>query len=181
MDYSLGINHNAHGVNYPLLRHVLSLSLSGSAIEFGVGSGTSLSIIADVMPVIGFDSFQGLPEDWRYKYPAGSMLCEKPDDIDNSKIVVGLFSDTLPGFDFKSVGQIGLIHFDADLYSSTKDALDYIGPYISSGTVCLFDEWRGYKQCKEHEQRAWREYVSENQLNWNVIGHAEQAWAVRIT
>ena len=180
VDYSLGRNCNARNINYPLLRYVIGLSPFGSAVEFGVASGTSMSIIAKHMPVVGFDSFEGLPENWRFRYPAGSMACDPPEDIDNSRIVIGLFEDTLPEFDFSYLGYIGLVHFDADLYSSTKTALTYIGPYLKSGTICVFDEWHRYSGCKDHEQRAWREYVAENPLSWDVLGHAEKSWAIRL-
>ncbi len=106
MDYSLGSGFNARGVKYPLLRHTMSLSPFGSAVEFGVATGTSLSIIAEHMYVVGFDSFKGLPEDWRFRYPAGSMACDPPDDIENSSVVIGLFEDTLPVFDFESLGLV---------------------------------------------------------------------------
>jgi hypothetical protein len=181
VDYSIGVNYNSHGVSYPLLRHVLCLPLFGGAIEFGVAYGKSLSIIAECMPVVGFDSFKGLPEDWRYKYPAGCMACDRrPEGIENSQIVAGLFEDTLPMFDFGSLGDIGLVHFDADLYSSTKTALTYIGPHLLSGTVCVFDEWQFYTGCQDHEQKAWREYVADGHLDWDVIGYAEKSWAIRL-
>ena len=40
---------------------------SGLVLEFGVASGSSITGIAGEMPhrtVYGFDSFEGLPEDW---------------------------------------------------------------------------------------------------------------------
>src|SRR6478735_7213790 len=45
----------------------------GIAVEFGVGHGHSLRLIASVLPVIGFDSFMGLPEDWRPSHMKGAF------------------------------------------------------------------------------------------------------------
>ena len=47
----------------------------GLFLEFGVASGSTLTAIVEKAPpgmVHGFDSFQGLPEDWRPGFPAGS-------------------------------------------------------------------------------------------------------------
>ncbi|SIN50927.1 Bacteriophage protein [Mycobacteroides abscessus subsp. bolletii] len=46
------------------------------------------------MPVIGFDSFTGLPEDWREGFPEGSFA-HKPPAINNTRLVIGRYADTL--------------------------------------------------------------------------------------
>lgn len=69
-DYQLG-PYFPPAEHYSLLRHVVGLRPSGVALEFGVGKGESTRIIAEHMPVIGFDSFTGLPEDWRDGFPKG--------------------------------------------------------------------------------------------------------------
>ena len=55
--------------HFGLLEHVLSSDPEGTAVEFGVGTGQSTRLIAERMPVVGFDSFQGLPEFWRKGFP----------------------------------------------------------------------------------------------------------------
>lgn len=178
-DYSLGPTIPDSGP-YSVLRHVLDLAPSGVAVEFGVGSGTSTAIIANRMPVVGFDSGQGLPEDWRPGYPKGSLTFDIP-TVENATIVEGWFDDTLPGFDFEALGYIGLVSFDCDLYSSTRTALRYIGPYLQVGTYVHFDEAHGYEGSENHEQRAWREYAEDTGIGWTVVGHGEQSWVLRIT
>jgi hypothetical protein len=181
-DYSLGPFHGRRDLfhrNYPLLKHVLSLQPTGSALEFGVGSGTSLRLIARHMPVVGFDSFQGLPEDWRPGFPKG-RFARRPPTVANSRLVHGWFANTLPTFDFSTVGRIGLVHCDADLYSSTKTILDHVGSYLKPGVMVCFDEWHGYKGCELHEQRAWKEFAAQSDVKWEVIGHSAQAWAIKI-
>lgn len=165
---------------YPVLRHILASHPPGYAVEFGVEKAVSLRLIAAHMPVVGFDSFEGLPERWRPEYPQGALKVRPPDPMPNTTIVTGWFDDTLSSFDFAALEPIGLIHFDADLYSSTATALTHIGPHITSGTICVFDEFFGYDGCEQHEQRAWSEHLSNHPLDYTVIGHAEQTWAIRV-
>lgn len=179
-DYRPGPVFDGSRASFPLLSHIVNdLEPQGCGVEFGVAEGTSLALIAARMPAVGFDSFQGLPEDW-CGYPKGSRACEVP-VVDGAHLVIGLFADTLPAFDFGSVEPIGLVHFDADLYSSTKIALDYVGPHLRSGTILCFDEWRGYQGVEQHEQRAWREFVDRTGVEWTVVGSDTDAWAVRLT
>lgn len=178
MDYGLGPRIET-GEHYALLRHTLTLNPTGTAVEFGVGKGESTRIIAERMPVIGFDSFCGLPTDWRDGYPAGMFAQTHPPAIDNAAFVIGLFEDTLPDCDFTDM-DIGLLHVDCDLYASTATVLEHVGPHLKPGTLCLFDEWHGYERCEDFEQRAWREFVARSEIAWDVIGHSFQQWAVRV-
>lgn len=164
--------------HYALLRHTAKLARPATAVEFGVGSGQSTRILAEHMPVIGFDSGEGLPEDWRPEYPRGSFAHEIP-DIPRAVIVKGWFADTLPAYKFGTL-DISLVHFDADLYSSTATALQYVGPHLHRGTYVVFDEWHSYPEAGEHEQRAWREFAEHTGITWEVVGHSREAWSIRI-
>jgi len=177
-DYSLGPEIGPLEP-WHVLRHVLDLAPSGVAVEFGVGEGKSTRVIAERMPVFGFDSGEGLPEEWRSGYPKGSLAWDIP-QIPNTTVTKGWFDDTLPGYDFAALGHIGLVHFDADLYSSTRTALKYIGPFLQPGTYCVFDEYHGYIGDTDHEQRAWREFAEDTKIGWTVVGHGDQQWAIRI-
>jgi hypothetical protein len=42
---------------------------------------------------------------------------EQPPVIRNGRLAIRLFADTLPTFDFAAPDYIGLVHFDADLYT----------------------------------------------------------------
>lgn len=160
------------------LQHVLGQRPSGTALEFGVGKGTTIRMIAEVMPVIRFDSFQGLPEDWRWGYDAGMFACEPP-AIPGVTLVAGLFADTLPGFDWPD--EIGLVHLDADLYSSTSLALEHVGPRLRPGCYVVFDEYHNYPGHEQHEMRAWREFAEQTGIGWTVVGHGPEQWAIRIS
>lgn len=169
------------GEHYGLLRHVCEqLQPTGTAIEFGVGKGNSTWILAQHLPTIGFDSFQGLPEDWRDGFPAGTFRSWPP-AIPNVRLVIGLFSDTLQGFPFTNIDQIGLVHIDCDLYSSTSMALQHIGPHLQPGCYVIFDEWHGYDGAEFHEQRAWHEYTKQAHIHYEPIAHSFQQACFRIT
>lgn len=178
-DYSLGRRIPDDGLPYPMLRHLV-WRLASTAVEFGVGSGTSTRLMSRHMLTVGFDSGQGLPEDWRPEFPKHSLAYGIP-IVENATIVEGWFEDTLPGFDFASIGTLGLVHFDADLYSSTATALKYVGPHLVPGSHVVFDEWHGYEGAEQHEQRAWREFADDTGICWQVIGHGREEWAIMIT
>lgn len=178
-DYSLGRHFPTE--NRELLRHALNCAPPGTAVEFGVGDGLSLAIIAERMPVTGFDAFLGLPEDWRPGYPKGTFATSPPPVGPNSSLVIGWFADTLPKFDFAALAPIRLVHFDADLYSSTKTALDHIGQHLQVGTVVVFDEFHGYPGAEQHEERAWREFAESVDIGWVVLGNSQESWAIKIT
>lgn len=182
-DWGWGIEVPRDGRPYPLLRHVLSLRPSGVAVEFGVGTGTSTRLIADQMPVTGFDSFEGLDVDWRPDFPKGSLSFHAP-RIPNATLVKGWFTDTLPTHTFDE--PVGLVHFDADTYSATTTALQYVGHLLKEGTYVVFDEFFDYDDgpgmsWRDHEYKAWREFVESTDIDWTVTGHAEEGWAIRIT
>lgn len=174
-DYSLGLKLSDDYIG--TLAHALTLHPKDTALEFGVASGTTLAMIASHMPVIGFDSFEGLPEKWRDGFEQGMFACSPP-QVPNATLVAGWFEDTLPGFNWPD--RVGLVHLDADLYSSTKTVLSYIGDLLKTDTLVCFDEWFGYPGCEDHEQKAWKEFVADNDIDWEVIGHGPEQWLIRI-
>jgi hypothetical protein len=176
-DYSLGPCIEPAG-HYSLLRHVLNLAPSGTALEFGVSKGESTRLIAEYMPVIGFDSFAGLPDDWRDGFDTGMFKTHAP-AIDNCDLVIGLYADTLPEADFSLI-DIGLLHIDCDLYSSTVTVLEHVGKHLNRGCFVVFDEFHGFEGAEEHEQRAWRKFAADTGIGWQVVGHTFQQWGIRV-
>lgn len=177
----LDLGARIEGDDFAVLRYALGLEPSGWALEFGVGAGHTTRLIAEALPVIGFDSFDGLPEDWRPDegFVTGMFRQDSIPQIEGATIVVGLFADTLAAFDWPDA--VGLIHFDADLYSSTACALEHAGHLIQPGTIVVFDEMFGYPDAEQHEERAWLEFARAYGLAWDVLGHGREQWAARIT
>jgi hypothetical protein len=134
------------------------------ALEFGVFSGQSISVIRSSYsgPVFGFDSFDGLPEFWREGYDVGHFKAENIPNIDGVKIVVGLFQDTLKNFLNKLQNKIKIVHFDADLYSSTIYCLESICDYLHPECLFIFDEYHNYPGWEQHEYKAFNEWLQNN-------------------
>src|SRR5665213_2973797 len=74
---------------------------NGLCCEFGVFEGRTINHIASRWKgkVHGFDSFDGLPEDWRADFNAGRFKLEQlPQVSANVDLHKGLFHDSIPGF-----------------------------------------------------------------------------------
>jgi predicted O-methyltransferase YrrM len=147
----------------------------GLALEFGVATGTTLGIIADALSdelrVVGFDTFDGLPEAWRSGFPAGEFAQAALPDVAGAELVKGLFSDTLAEFLAGCDGAVAFAHLDADLYSSTVTVLDLIGDRLSPGAVLVFDEFFNFPGWRGHEYRAWGEFVERTGRTFEYLGY----------
>ena len=126
-----------------LFEYVLDcVTADGLWLEFGVRGGGDIRRIAGRAPgdVFGFDSFEGLPEDWTHFQRKGrySMDGQIPDNMPpNVQLIKGWFSDTLPTFLAQHRGPIAFLHIDSDLYSSAKTVLNQLQGRITDGTVIL--------------------------------------------
>jgi hypothetical protein len=158
-------------------------------LEFGVASGNTLSQIIDSVSqnysIFGFDSWLGLPEDWRNSdgecshhkgiFSTGGKLPPFVEQLqDKAKIFNGWFEETIPEY-LKIAENIALLHVDCDIYSSTKTVLNSLIDYIKSGTLIVFDEWFDNQEIirelpvntpipakySEHEQKAFYEWVKD--------------------
>ncbi len=170
------------------LRHAVKAApATGLALEFGVYSGTTLGIIAGLRPeagsVYGFDSFEGLPEDWRSTFPAATFALGALPTVPGAELVVGWFDDTLPKFLHEHNGHIAFLHVDGDLYSSAKTVLDLCGPRLVEGSVVIFDEYFNYPGWEQHEHRAWEEYVARTgtEFVYEAYTADDEQVAMRIT
>ncbi|HSW93025.1 MAG TPA: TylF/MycF/NovP-related O-methyltransferase [Gammaproteobacteria bacterium] len=147
----------------------------GVYIEMGVGSGKSINFIANLNPrkeIYGFDSFEGLPDDWNtrkdFHIPKGSFKLNKdleyPPIVNNVRLMKGLFRDTLPIFKNITLKEkpISFIHVDCDLYESAKDVFDFLEGNIVSGTIIVFDEFYNYEGHENDEFRAFQEFLHQS-------------------
>ncbi|MDX3657939.1 class I SAM-dependent methyltransferase [Streptomyces sp. ID05-26A] len=146
----------------------------GMALEFGVYTGGTLKIIANAREgsgVYGFDSFEGLPENWRNGFPAGTFTMDGLPDVPGAELVAGWFDETLPKFLADHEGSVTFLHVDCDLYSSTKTVLDLVGPRLVEGSIIVFDEYFNYPQWQEHEHKAWLEHVAAHGVEFDYLGY----------
>lgn len=160
------------------------VKIDGLYLELGVATGKSINAIAKYVQdtVHGFDSFEGLPEDWFDHLRKGmfSMNQQIPECAKNVRLHVGWFDETLPKFVDSHEGQIAFMHIDCDLYSSTKVIFDILGDRISSGTVILFDEYFNYPGWQNHEFKAFQEFITEKQLRYKYIAYDRCYFAVAV-
>ncbi|KAK9790314.1 hypothetical protein WJX73_002614 [Symbiochloris irregularis] len=170
-------------------------SCAGDWMEFGVYTGGSVNLSAiwrrsfcgpGCAPVYGFDTFTGLPEVWSQDGGAGtfgggafSTGGKFPPVEYNVQLVKGLFSESLPPFlrmqaeMKKRVAEptpLGYLHVDCDLYVGTKDIFTILDKKIVPGTVILFDELVNYKLYKEHEVKAFFEWLRVSKAKVAAIG-----------
>jgi len=171
-----------------LLKHSLSLAqTNGWFLEFGVYKGTSLKYMSDLYPdriFHGFDSFEGLPEDWNRSdtstYKKGHFSVSSiPKMNSNAKLIKGFFDASLPKWIEANKNKdqfVSFLHIDSDLYSSAKTILTELNKYIKAGTIIVFDElcdWKEtniYPKWERGEWLALSEWVRDYNRSYEVIG-----------
>ena len=159
----------------------------GTILEFGVYSGRSINQIAvlnNKKRIVGFDSFEGLPEDWRAGFERGAFNVDGivPKVEHNVELVKGWFSETLPNWMMNNNDLLSSIHVACDLYSSTQTIFQNINNRIKPGVVIVFDEYFNYPGWKEGEFLALQNWCkSENrEYEYIAINMAHEQVAIRI-
>ena len=146
--------------------------VEGSVLEFGVRHANSTRQLASLakQDVHGFDSFEGIPEDWhdegRGSYSTKGVIPKVPSNI---HLHAGWFDATLPKFLADNFENTRLINIDCDIYSSTKTVLELLAPRIVKGTVIIFDEYIGNEHWREDEFKAFQEAVKTYGWHYEYI------------
>jgi hypothetical protein len=146
-------------------------------LEFGVFEGESirhwlaLNVHKDSR-FFGFDSFEGLPEDWHGEKGKGyfGVHGEVPLLADSRlKFIKGWFEDTVPTFtrEFRAKNHL-VVHIDCDLYAGAMLGLVYLTPFMSKGTILIFDEFLD----REHEFKAFMDWQRIHKKGIDVIAEA---------
>ena len=161
-------------------------NLDGIIAEFGVFRGETLLHMANQMGqerrIYGFDSFEGLPENWGALLPKGHFKTTIPEfDDPRISLEIGWFDKTLPRFLRIESRLFSLIHIDCDLYDSTKYVLEMLRPYLQKGTVIVFDEYYGYPSWQNHEHKAWREFLHSHDLVCEALAYSSHSASFRFT
>ena len=150
----------------------------GLFLEFGVFYGRSIALIACAKPdkiIYGFDSFEGLPENFRDlpkgKFTLNGKIPNIP--LANIRLIKGWFNETLPEFVKAHREPCAFIHVDCDLYSSTKTIFDNLKNQIVPGTVIAFDEYFNIHGWKKYEYKAFMEFVAEKNFEFEYIARTD--------
>ena len=130
-------------------------------LEFGVYRGRTLRwwsqhLRQPAARLVGFDSFEGLPEHWLPGAPAGTFVAGAPPHLTDERVsfVVGRFEETLPGWSPPPHDQL-IVNLDCDLYSSSSRVLRWLTPHLALGALVYFDDLFS----RDHQARALREWL----------------------
>lgn len=142
-------------------------------VEFGVHQGYSIRYFAEHntnrdSAFIGLDSFEGLPEAWGPLAKGAFNLGGAVPSMDDRRVsfIKGWFQDTWGQLQFRLANvdlETLVVHYDADLYSSTLFALCMMDSFKKS-YVAIFDEFTG------HETRALYNYCQAFNAKVSFLG-----------
>ncbi len=179
--YTMVTNKNLVNL-YHLAQLVCRSDLEGDIVECGVWNGGSAALMGKACHELGgprriwlFDSFSGLPTPTlrdgaiaQQRYFVGRCkgdqhmvnaafgVLDVPQD--GVTIVPGWFDDTLPQME---IGEIALLHIDADWYASVKVVLDNLYDQVVPGGFIVFDDYGYWEGCRQ----AVTEFFSANRLD----------------
>lgn len=159
----------------------------GLVLEFGVFYGHSIRFLAGLTegPVHGFDSFEGIPEAWFKGEGAGaySTAGNLPPVPQNVELHAGWFDDTLPVFTKTHPAPVRLANIDCDIYSSTRCIFEQLKSQIVPGTILVFDEYICYPGWREHEYKAFQEFIESENWHYEYLAYSlfSRQTVVRIT
>ena len=141
-------------------------------LELGVFEGEAMHYWSKLLTdpsshLHGFDSFEGLPENWNLSnvkgtFSTGGKAPAIPDQ--RIKFFKGWFDETLKSYTPPDFDQL-IINCDADLYDSTVCVLEKFKKNILPGTIIYFDEFSD----RNHELRAFSEFLDKTKLKFEVI------------
>lgn len=160
----------------------------GDYLEFGVCHGSSMACMHDAlthleMPHVrkfGFDSFEGLPPEADEQdggfFSKGQfdssidftrkLLTSRGIDWKKTFLIRGWFRDTLNPTTaaWYNIRKVGIVMIDCDIYSASKEALDFVGPLLADDAVLVFDDWNSGNLAGKNmgEAKAFFEFIEEN-------------------
>jgi O-methyltransferase len=159
-----------------LYRHIAAIAEGPiDYLEFGVwkGEATDAWRKLNTHPdsrFVGFDTFEGLPEDWEANHPKGTFSTNgTAPQIDDPRVafVKGLFQDTLRGYlQATPLRNRLVVNIDCDLYSATLFVLGTLDKFFAPGTVIIFDDFYSMN----HETKAFIDYDKSFGRTWKALG-----------
>ncbi len=166
---------------YRAVRHVVERGIPGDVVECGTARGGSAALMGLTLERLAasrtlwvYDTFEGIPPptaddpdepiarlytgSFRGDQAEVSALFERLGILPRSRLVKGLFQDTVP---VSPVGAIAVLHLDGDWYESVKVCLDHLYDRVSPGGVVQIDDyghWEGARRAVDEfmAQRAIR-------------------------
>jgi len=186
--------------------YLIGAQVPGDYLEFGVYQGATfvhayrwMSTHFKKMKFFAFDSFEGLPtvsgidapNGYSSNFTQGQFTCseekflknllDRDVDVGRVRTIKGWFKETLTRSKAENYGidNIAVAWVDCDLYESTVPVLEFITPYLTTGSVIAFDDWRCFRNSPDFgEKKACKEWLSRNKhidlhelisFGWNGI------------
>jgi hypothetical protein len=154
-------------------------------LEFGVWKGASIDTWRRLNKhpdsrFVGFDTFEGLPEDWNPDHPKGTFSTQgQIPEIDDPRVsfVKGLFQDTLRQFlALTRLSNRLVINVDCDIYSATLFVLGTLDKYFEPRAIIIFDDFYSMND----EFAAFVDYDRSFGRTWQAIGRLPHCIKVAI-
>ena len=159
---------------------------NGHFLEFGVFDGESINLFSKQINnnIYGFDSFEGLKDDWTgHNLPSGHFdrKGKIPKLKKNVVPVVGWAQDTLPKFiKDEKISKVSFLHMDLDTYESPKFVLKELKNYLTKNSIIIFDQLYNYPGWKEGEFKALTEVFQENEYEYIAFGKYSKQVVIKI-
>ena len=170
--------------------------IDGDYVEFGCWGGMTFALAYHEAAKHGhkaklwaFDSFQGLPDakeskDAHPRWVEGNMstaldqfheLCASRGVPRNSyKVVPGFYDNTLRAMsDTEEPKNIALAYIDCDLYSSTKDVLEFLMPRLKHGMIIAFDDYFCWSASQVSGERMAMLELFAKSSEWNLLPYMQ--------
>ena len=161
---------------------------SAAYLEFGVYVGTSMACMyraatrvgASGLRLVGFDSFQGMPESVETednpRWAAGTLhsdleltrrnLARLNVPLDRVDLVPGWYEESLTDETRNRLGleRAAVVMVDCVFSSSTRVALEFCAPLVRDRTIVFFDDWAAVDLADRGlgEQAAFEAWLAEH-------------------
>jgi len=176
---------------FPIVKELWDYGLSisdkdGYFLEFGVWKGKSINYFSKKLPDItfyGFDSFQGLKENWHgtsVRKGHFNLNNRLPKVNKNVNLIEGWFNDSIPIFLDNNNNKISFLHIDCDTNESTRTILELLKNRITKNTILIFDEYFGYPEWENGEFLAWKEFVKSNNIRYKYLAFSNKQVLIKV-
>ncbi len=173
--------------------------IGGDYLEFGCNGGMTFALAhkesrrhGHAAKLWAFDSFQGLPvqkgeNDEHPMWVEHSLATDLARFHDlcaangiarqDYEVVCGYYEQSLPALGSSEGPQdVACVFIDCDLYSSTRDVLEYLTPHLKHGMIMGFDDYHCWSaQQISGERRAMLEMFAADG-RWNLVPFMRFGW-----
>lgn len=177
--------------------------VAGPYLEFGVGAGRSAVAAVRAHRIYGydpdrdfflFDSYAGLPAlngrdaDSRQFHQGqfafskqdviGTLMAHQAYDPRAVHLVEGWFEESLSRFQLETFGyrHAAIVHVDVDLHESCETVLQWVTPYLQTGTFMLFDDWNAFCASDRAGERAAAAEWLQRRRHIKLHDYAAYGW-----